>query len=151
VQDTIILVAKKMEGFKYDPAIDCFKGWLLFWTRKRIALEFRKRSRDRLRATADSQSANENLEEIQDPKEVHLDEICDQEWKQATWDAALARVKAAVALKQFQMFDLYVLKERPPAEVAQTMGVTVAQVYLAKHRVSDMVKKELSQLKDRLG
>src|SRR5215471_16312261 len=45
VQDTIILVSKKMEGFKYDPAVDSFKGWLLYLTRKRIAMEYRKRPR----------------------------------------------------------------------------------------------------------
>ena len=28
VQDTVITVAKKMEDFKYDPAVDSFKGWL---------------------------------------------------------------------------------------------------------------------------
>ena len=38
VQDTVITVAKKMEEFTYDPAVDSFKGWLLYLTRKRIAL-----------------------------------------------------------------------------------------------------------------
>jgi DNA-directed RNA polymerase specialized sigma24 family protein len=66
------------------------------------------------------------------------------------WDAALARVKEQVALKQFQMFDLYVVKELPATEVAQALGVTVAQVYLAKHRISTLLKKELAQLKTRL-
>lgn len=47
VQDTVIAVAKKMEDFKYDPAVDSFKGWLLYLTRKRIALHYRKRERDR--------------------------------------------------------------------------------------------------------
>ena len=150
VQDTIILVARKMEGFKYDPAVDSFKGWLLYWTRKRIALEYRRRSRDRLGASAEPQDDHGKLEEIQDPAGVPLDQIWEEEWQRAMWDAALTRVKAAVALKQFQMFDLYVLKERPVTEVAQTMDVTVAQVYLAKHRVSALVKKELNQLKARL-
>jgi RNA polymerase sigma-70 factor (ECF subfamily) len=48
------------------------------------------------------------------------------------------------------MFDLYVVKERPAPEVAQTLGVTVAQVYLAKHRISTLLKKELAQLKTTL-
>jgi RNA polymerase sigma-70 factor (ECF subfamily) len=50
VQDTIISVAKKMPSFRYDPAVDSFKGWLLYLTRKRIAMEYRKRERARLRA-----------------------------------------------------------------------------------------------------
>ena len=47
VQDTVIAVAKKIEDFKYDPAVDSFKGWLLYLTRKRVALHYRKRERDR--------------------------------------------------------------------------------------------------------
>ena len=47
VQDTIIAVAKKIEDFKYDPEVDSFKGWLLYLTRKRIALHYRKRERAR--------------------------------------------------------------------------------------------------------
>ena len=48
VQDTIIVVAKKMKDFTYDRAIDSFKGWLLYLTRKRIALEYRRKERARV-------------------------------------------------------------------------------------------------------
>jgi len=101
-QDTIILVAKKMSRFKYDPAVDRLEA---FW---------------------------------------------EEEWARTLWAAALARVKEQVAPKQFQMFDLYVVKERPAPEVAQALGVAIAQVYLAKHRISALLKKELTQLKTRL-
>ena len=150
VQDTIIQVAKKMSGFKYDPAVDSFKGWLLYWTRKRIALEYRKRARDRLQPTAEPEEGEARIEAIPDPSGVDLDAVWDEEWAHTLWQAALARVKEQVALKQFQMFDLYVIKERPAPEVARALGVTVAQVYLAKHRISAVFKKELSELKAKL-
>ena len=35
-------------------------------------------------------------------------------------------------------------------KIAKALGVTVAQVYLAKHRVSGLVKKELKQLQTKL-
>ena len=147
VQDTIILVAKKMSGFKYDPAVDSFKGWLLYLTRKRIAMEYRKRARGRLQPPAELNDEHAEIEAIPDPAGVNLEAVWDEEWARTLLDAALARVKEQVALKQFQMFDLYVVKERPATEVAQALGVTVAQVYLAKHRISSLLKKELSQLK----
>jgi len=43
VQETIIAVVKQMEGFKYDPKMGSFKGWLLLQTRWRIADKMRKR------------------------------------------------------------------------------------------------------------
>ena len=55
VQDTVIAAAKKIEDFKYDPALDSFKGWLLYLTRKRIALHYRKRERDRGGPARDSE------------------------------------------------------------------------------------------------
>jgi len=150
VQDTIILVAKKMSGFKYDPAVDSFKGWLLYLTRKRIAMEYRKRARGHLQPPDELSEGHDGIEAIPDPAGVNLEAVWDQEWARTMWDAAMARVKEQVALKQFQMFDLYVVKERPATEVAQALGVTVAQVYLAKHRISTLLKKELAQLKTRL-
>jgi hypothetical protein len=35
-------------------------------------------------------------------------------------------------------------------EVAKTLGVTVAQVYLAKHRIAASVKKEVKRLQNGL-
>jgi len=150
VQDTIILVAKKMSGFKYDPAVDSFKGWLLYLTRKRIAMEYRKRPRGHLQPLAELSEEHAEIEAIPDPAGINLEAVWDEEWARTMWEAALARVKEQVALKQFQMFDLYVVKERPAPEVTHALGVTVAQVYLAKHRISTLLKKELAQLKTTL-
>jgi RNA polymerase sigma factor (sigma-70 family) len=143
VQDTVILVSKKMEGFRYNPEVDSFKGWLLYLTRKRIALEYRRRARGRARTPADPNEPNAEIEAFPDPAGPGLEKVWEEEWQRAKWDAAITRVKEQVALKQFQMFDLYVVKDLPAREVAQALGVAVAQVYLAKHRISALVKREL--------
>ena len=77
VQETLISVAKKMPGFRYDPAVDSFKGWLLTVTRWRIL-------------------------------------------------------------------------DRPVSEVAHSVGVSAARVYLARHRVGRLLKKELLRLAQEL-
>jgi RNA polymerase sigma factor (sigma-70 family) len=150
VQETVITVAKKMASFTYNPAVDSFKGYLLYLTRKQIALEYRKRGRAGGTAHPQTTDWTAQIEDIPDPGGVNLEAIWEEEWKRNMWNAALSRVKEQVALKQFQLFDLYVLKERPALEVAEALGVTVAQVYLAKHRISALLKKELAQLKTRL-
>ncbi len=148
VQDTVITVAKKMEEFTYNPAVDSFKGWLLYLTRKRIALQYRRRARDRGQTRTDGEVVEWTpaAEEIPDPAGSKLDDIWEEEWERSLWNVALARVKDQVAPKQFQMFQLYVLKELPAPEVARTFQVTVAQVYLAKHRLSTLLQKELLRL-----
>jgi len=153
VQDTVIAVAKKIEDFKYDPEFDSFKGWLLYLTRKRIALHYRKRERDRggPARNANAMAGVTGLESIPDPAGVDLEAIWNEEWETHIIDAALARVKQQVSAKQFLMFNFYVLKQWPVKEVAKALGVSVAQVYLAKHRISVLVKKEVERLQNGLA
>jgi predicted DNA-binding protein YlxM (UPF0122 family) len=49
--------------------------------------------------------------------------------------------------RQFQIFDLYAMQNWSVPEVARTLKVNAAQVYLAKHRVARMLNKELRKLK----
>jgi RNA polymerase sigma-70 factor (ECF subfamily) len=148
VQETVIAVAKKMENFKYDPAVDSFKGWLLYLTRKQIALQYRKRQRE-----YGGRGPNPNftisgglVEALADPALSAFEQTWDAEWERNLMDAAIANVKQQVNPKQFQIFNFYVLKEWPVGEVARTLDVNAAQVYLAKHRISGLIKKELRKL-----
>ncbi|HEX7861202.1 MAG TPA: sigma-70 family RNA polymerase sigma factor [Verrucomicrobiae bacterium] len=151
VQDTVITVAKKIEDFKYDPSVDSFKGWLLYLTRKRVALHYRKRERERGGPTRPESSAVDfDLAQLPDPALSEFDQIWNDEWERNLTDAALARVKPQVNPKQFQIFNFYVLKQWPADQVAKTLGVTTAQIYLAKHRISALVKKELKRLQNGL-
>jgi RNA polymerase sigma-70 factor (ECF subfamily) len=68
--------------------------------------------------------------------------------------AAIDRAKHQVRPEQFQIFDLYALKGMPPTQVARLLGVSVARVYLAKHRVARVVRAEalrLEQVMPNLG
>ena len=145
VQETLITVAKKIDSLKYDPAIGSFKGWLLHITRWRIADQFRKRKPDDARKSSrdDDAARTATIERVADPGGLELDEIWDEEWRKNRFQAATARVKRKVDPKQYQIFDCYVLKEWPAQKVAAELGVSVAQVYLAKHRIAALLKKEL--------
>ena len=151
VQETVIIVAKKMEGFRYDPAVDSFKGWLLYLTRKQIAMQFRRRERERGPAGAGVQNGEGVLhpEEIADAS-FCSDALWEEEWQKHLLEAALARVRERVNAKQFQMFDLYVTKQCPVQQVAELMGVPVAQVYLAKHRIVALAREEAKRLESQM-
>jgi DNA-directed RNA polymerase specialized sigma24 family protein len=77
---------------------------------------------------------------------VDLDALWDQEWQKNLMSAALEKVKRQVSARQFQMFDLYVLQNWAVAEVARVLRVSTPQVYLAKHRISRLLKKEVAKL-----
>jgi len=153
VQETVISVAKKMRHFKYDPAIGSFKGWLLVITRSRIAERFRKK---RLpvaepQATGDTTTGTGRLERIPDAAGHGLDALWDAEWNENLLQRALGNVKEQITPKQFQIFDLYVLQELPIDKITTALGVSTGQIYLAKHRVSRLLKTELKKLERRMA
>jgi RNA polymerase sigma-70 factor (ECF subfamily) len=65
---------------------------------------------------------------------------------QTIQEAALERVKRSVKAKQYQVFDLYVLKQWPASKVASFLGLNLGQVFVAKHRVVARVQKEDQRL-----
>ena len=150
VQETIITVAKRIGSFKTDPKHGSFKGWLLQITYSRITDQFRKRPpAGRFAGPCDWSDATPIAERVPDPG-IQLERIWDEEWDKNLVEAALERVKKVVSPHQYQIFHLNVIKKMSAQEVRKTLGVNAAQVYLAKHRVGSLVKKEIRMLEDKL-
>jgi len=147
VQETVITVAKKIGDFKADPGHGSFKGWLLKITQWRIGDQFRKRQPLARRSRrSDTTSQTGTAERVPDPRGFSLESIWDQEWEKNLVDAALERVKKCVSAKQYQIYYLNIVKKMPVRTVAKTLGVNSAQVYLAKHRVGSVLKREIRGL-----
>ena len=91
------------------------------------------------------------VERIEDPQSGTLERLWDVEWKKNLADAALARVRAQVSPKQYQIFDCYVIRDWDANKGQDRLGVSLSQVYLAKHRVGKILKKELARLNEDAG
>jgi RNA polymerase sigma-70 factor (ECF subfamily) len=144
----MISVAKHMPAFKYDPAIGSFKTWLLNMTRWRITDQLRKRGPfvASHSASDDTATGTRTVDKVVDPMSRDLDALWDAEWEKNLLDAAMAKVKRRLDPRKYQIFDLYVNKEWPPERVAATFGISVDQVYLAKHRTTELIKEEVKKL-----
>jgi RNA polymerase sigma-70 factor (ECF subfamily) len=145
VQETMASVAKHLPAFEYDPAIGSFKAWLLNMTRWRIADQVRKR-RPLEAQPNNTSTSTATIEKVADPASLDLDAVWEQEWEKNLLDAALAKVKARVEPLTYQVFDFYVNKEWPAEKVAGAFSISVDQVYLAKHRITEMLKAEARRL-----
>ena len=153
VQETILAVAKKMRGFRYDPAIGSFKAWLLLNVRSRISEHLRRKCSAKgglLQECPVAETGTGWIEQIPDNTEPPLEALWEAEWQRQLLERALDRVKSQVSAKQFLLFDLYALKQTPIGKITKALGVNIGQVYLAKHRVSRLLKKEMSQLERRM-
>lgn len=148
VQETILSIAKQSKKKLYDPEQGSFKTWLMNMTRWRINDQFRKRKKDTAMSAGfpDEDRKTAVIDRVEDPKGDVLDRLWEVEWKKNIADAALSRVKSQVSPKQYQIFDCYVIKQWDAKKVQDRLGVSMAQVYLAKHRVGSILKKELTKL-----
>lgn len=153
VQETIICIAKQQQVGKYDPEQGSFKAWLMNMTRWRIADQFRKRKKDTAMPPTlsdDDSRRTASLDRFEDPKGPEIEKVWDAEWNRNLTERGMEIVKGRVSPKQFQIFDCYVVKGWDANKVKTELGVSIAQVYLAKHRVGAILKKEIQQLEKQL-
>jgi len=164
VQETAIGIARHLPEYRYDPKVCRFKTWLLNLTSWRIKDQLKKRkaggisrtfnSTDMPAPATDDTSSTATINRVAERNPVNLDDLFENEYRASLFATALDRVKEKLNLKQYQIFDLLVNKEWPPADVARSLGVSLANVYVTKHRVSAAVKKEIkcleSQFEERL-
>jgi len=157
VQETAIAMARNLPDYHYDPKTCRFKTWLLNLTSWRIKDQLRKRRRAEqvtsatpadagARSMQDDTARTESIERVPDPAAVDLEAVFEVQWRKNLFAAALEQVKQKFSLKQFQIFDLLVLKEWPAADVAKSLGVTLTNVYVTKHRIAAAVKKQTTRL-----
>ncbi|MGA2786557.1 MAG: sigma-70 family RNA polymerase sigma factor [Verrucomicrobiota bacterium] len=154
VQETMISVAKHMPTFVYDPAIGSFKTWLLNMTRWRITDQLRKRGPAYAAghpASEDTATGTRTVDKVVDPASPALDALWNAEWEKNLLDAAMSKIKRQLDPQKYQIFDLYVNKGWPPEKVAASFGISVDQVYLAKHRTTELIKEEVKRLESKVS
>ena len=154
VQETVIAVARKMPGFYYDSTQGSFKSWLLLITRRRIHDHLRRvyRSLPVVEERRDEIAGQlENMSTDSPSPDGAIEAAWEQEWRDNIYRASLARVRQRVNPKHFQVFDACVLQGLPSAEVARMFGLNLAQVYLARHRVAQAVKRAAAEIEEDLG
>jgi RNA polymerase sigma factor (sigma-70 family) len=161
VQETAISMARHLPEYRYDPKVCRFKTWLLNQASWRVKDQLKKRGDGAPGAPECAEAAppipssedtarTSTINRVPDPTAPNLDALFEAEWRKNLLAAALERVKQKFSLKQFQIFDLVVLKEWPAARAAQSLGVSLANVYVTRHRISAAVKKQVKLLEKQL-
>ncbi len=154
VQETTIAMNRHLPEYRYDPKVCRFKTWLLNQASWRIKDQLKKRKPELFRASGGPPSATPGedtartatIHRVPDPGSADLDVLFETEWRKNLFAVALERVKDKFGLKQYQIFDLLVVKEWAAADVAKSLGVSLTNVYVTRHRVSAAVKKEVKNM-----
>ncbi|HEX4264030.1 MAG TPA: sigma-70 family RNA polymerase sigma factor [Verrucomicrobiae bacterium] len=153
VQETMVSVANHMPNFKYDPKLGSFKSWLRTLIRWRISDHIRKRGPATtvpLQGETETGDDSPAMKELPDKNSQTIDQLYEQEWQKNLLDAAISKVKRKIDPQKYQVFDFYVNKEWPPEKVAAAFNISVDQVYLSKHRITEMIKSEAKRLENEM-
>jgi RNA polymerase sigma-70 factor (ECF subfamily) len=152
VQETVISIAKKMPEFQYDPERCSFKGWLMHVTRLRIMDQLRRRSPHSQQVAFSDRDSSQTptVERVADPSaHKDLEGAWEEEWERNLVDAAMERVKLRVKPEHYQVFYLSAVKGLATNEVARSLQINAARVYLIRHRLAKEVKKEIERIKEK--
>lgn len=153
VQETLLAVAKSMPAFRYEPERCTFKSWLRHLAGARIADHFRRRKRgggSHIVPTTDTEFFD-LIATTPDPAAEPPDELWEREWQQQLMNAAVDRVKARANPRQFRIFHAAVLQGIPGPEIARMFDTNLAVVYVSRHRIAGLIKKEIRQLEKQLS
>jgi RNA polymerase sigma-70 factor (ECF subfamily) len=138
IQDIFTVLVEKLPAFRYD-ADRSFRAWL------KTILHNRWRNRLRRRAGLREQG-DDGLEAVAGADDLREFEVA--EYRRYLVRRALDLMRAEFQAVTWQACWEFVVQDRPAAEVAAELGITVNAVYLAKSRVLRRLREELAGLLD---
>jgi RNA polymerase sigma-70 factor (ECF subfamily) len=137
VQDVFATLVEKLPAFRYDPGRS-FRGWL-----KTVLLNRWRQGHRRAEA---AHRVGGGLDDL--PDEDGNPDISEAEYRRHVAQRALAVMRADFEPATWAAFWEFVVCERPAAEVAAELGLTVNAVYLTKARILRRLREELAGLLD---
>ena len=136
-QDVIARLTQKMAGFQYD-ATRCFRAWLKTITQHALSDLVASRHR----AIGNGSIPVLKSIEARTDLEKRIEELFDRE----LLDMAISRVRERVAPVTWDAFRLTTFEEYSGADASKLLGIPVASVFVAKHRVQKILKEEIGKL-----
>jgi RNA polymerase sigma-70 factor (ECF subfamily) len=141
-QDVLLKLFAALRKFRYDP-VKSFRAWLKTITQHAWSDFVSARRKDpgynarSIALVADSAEAQSDLER-------QIEEAFDRE----LLEVAMHRIKPRVKASTWDAFRLTAVDGLSGADAAQKLGMPVAHVFVAKHRVQKMLQEEVRILKD---
>ena len=142
-QEVLRAVARAAERLDYDPRRGTFRGWLFTVVRNKLRnfLEARQRQVQGSGDTGVEAALNQQPTPADGPEAEW-----DREYERRLFTWAAEQVKGTVQESTWQAFWQTAVEGKAGQEVAQSLGLTVAAVYLAKSRVMARLKEQIRQL-----
>jgi RNA polymerase sigma-70 factor (ECF subfamily) len=146
VQEVLAAVANAVGRWLDDRERGSFRVWL-FRIASNLAINFLTRRKHQRLGSGDSRIAR--LLEEQPANAADSAELFLKEYRRELFRWAAECVREQVSEKQWKVFWLTSVEERPIAEVARHFGMSVGSVYIARSRITkrirDMIQRHEEQ------
>lgn len=140
VQEVFRAVAKSIRGFDYDPKQGTFRAWLFRVVRSKLANHFNKQKK---RPATPGETQLEYLADHESEASPAEAADWELEYKRRVFQWATERVKSEFKDTTWQAFWMSAVDEKPPASIAEELGISTGAVYIAKSRVVARLRKEV--------
>ncbi len=136
-QQCLAMLTEKMPGFDYSREKGGFKNWLRRVANNKINDYFKKR-RLPLAESADFRRPQQ--------REDSPDELWERQWQKRHLQYCLRQMQSEVAASTYQAFHYHVISGWSVERVADTLGISVDQVYTAKSRITRRLRSKMREL-----
>lgn len=143
LQETMLVVMRKLPAFTYDPTRGRFRNWLLSIVANKVREAQRRARREA------HESLDDGTREFADGGAT-ADAAVEDAWRQSLLEEALRRLLDDPHTKPetIAIFRACALENRPVAEVAAQFGLKENAVYQIKNRLMTRLRALLAEIED---
>ncbi|MEL7497621.1 MAG: sigma-70 family RNA polymerase sigma factor [Planctomycetota bacterium] len=145
MQDVLGRVAQSIGKFDYDPSVGRFRSWLFLISRQAISGLLKKRDRQPI-GTGGSRVA----ELIADLPAEQDESIWESDYRQHLLNWAMEKIQGQFAESTWRAFCETAINNNPAQLVADSLGMSIGAVYIAKSRVTQRLKEAVATIDDTL-
>jgi len=141
-QDVLLKLFQQLPRYRHDPARGQFRGWLKAVVNNALTDLWRRQRRRPDQGAVGGTPFLERLGDLANPEPVaELSSVIDDH-AQTTAAEILERVRVKLKVTTWQAFQQTMVEQRPAAEVAVGLNLSIASVYKATYRVKQMLLQE---------
>lgn len=138
MQQVMMEFFKQSKRFKYNPEKGRFRDYF------RTIVSHQALRIKAKRSDNNCSLDNEKIESL--GTDDRVEEAWDNEWQVFIVNQSLIELKKRLDDHTYQAFDLYAIQGGPPKQVAQFLGTSVSNVYIAKSRALKLLKEIISDM-----
>jgi RNA polymerase sigma-70 factor (ECF subfamily) len=141
-QDILLKLFQQLPHYHHDPARGQFRGWLKAVVNNALTDFWRRQQQRPERGGVGGTTFLERLGDLASPESTAELSSAIEDQAQTIAAEVLQRVRAKVKETTWQAFYQTMVEQRPAAEVAAELQLSVASVYKGTYRVKQMLLQE---------